>query len=214
MLIGLTGRMGAGKDTVYERIKALLPNETVTRRAFADPLKNSVCALFGITREQLEQMKNNRHAWVHLVEGDGGGSGHSVREFLQRYGTEAHRHIFGSNFWLDQTLPYSEKHRAGTGDTSYYLSEHVLVITDCRFPNEAQRVRDCGGKVFEVVGPEGPMDPDAPHASERALPANLIAGYIDNRARGDGFAWLDSELRLAGIVPQASYRSSVSSCTN
>ena len=29
----------------------------------------------------------------------------TFREFLQRYGTEAHRDVFGKDFWLEYTLP-------------------------------------------------------------------------------------------------------------
>lgn len=189
MLIGLTGRMGAGKDTVFERIKALLPHEDVVRKAFADPLKDSVCALLGITRRVLDHAKNDPDYYVVAIEGSPAGdvlASMSMRTFLQRYGTEAHRGIFGQDFWLDATLPRSSIYGP--------LSAGVTIITDCRFQNEAERVRQCGGSVYEVVGPAGPMREDAEHASERPLPAHLLDGYIDNRVRGDNFVWLDRQL--------------------
>ncbi len=186
MLIGLTGRMGSGKDTVVERLRAVTAPNAITRKAFADPLKDSVCALFGITRETLERMKNSRHAEVTLTNaGDSAGAMQSMRTFLQRYGTEAHRDIFGKNFWLDATLPINYAH-----------AHTITVITDCRFPNEAERVKVCGGYVFEVIGPLGKMDANSPHESERPLPESLLHGEIFNACRDDNFKTLDYSLRV------------------
>ena len=56
MILGLTGRMGAGKDTVFQRLEALYPR--VMQVSYARKLKESVAALFGISLEQIEQWKD------------------------------------------------------------------------------------------------------------------------------------------------------------
>lgn len=59
-----------------------------------------------------------------------------------------------------------------------------VVLTDCRFPNEADAIRDAGGQIIRVNRPEFPDDGD-PHPSETALDRNpfddlvLIDGTID-----------------------------------
>ena len=64
----------------------------------------------------------------------------NMREFLQRYGTEAHREIFGTDFWVDHALPLNLNHR-----------DRLLVVTDMRFPNEIDRVKALGGVCVKVV---------------------------------------------------------------
>lgn len=187
MILGLTGRMGAGKDTVAHRLAALLhPTTMVERRAFADRLKSSVATTFGIQVWQLEYAKNDPTAYVELSAPFGNIDGTrklTVREYLQDYGVSM-RKVFGDAFWLDQALP-----------TSLSVPEHTLVVvTDCRFPNEAERVKNMGGLVFEVVGPQGQMDPGAAHVSERALPTHLLDGYIYND-KHDGFEYLHASIR-------------------
>jgi hypothetical protein len=134
-------------------------------------------------------LKNSPEKFIYF-EGD---PAWTMRTFLQRYGTEAHRDIFGQDFWLDQTLP---KDSEGRLDDYYDDPNRLIVVTDCRFPNEAQRVKDCGGVVAEVVGPAGPMDPNAEHPSERALPSHLCNWLIWNQARDDNYEALDRELRV------------------
>jgi hypothetical protein len=191
MILGLTGRMGSGKDTVYQRLAEIvaMPDLVVERRAFADPLKDSVASLLMMDRNLEEELKRSVDDAVVVYRGRRPIRTFTMREFLQRYGTEAHRDVFGQDFWLDATLPLYE-------DNPYYRSPGtLLVITDCRFPNEAERVKECGGQVWEVVGPEGRMRADAEHASERALPAELRDGFIWNVVRDDGFKDLDDSLR-------------------
>jgi hypothetical protein len=52
-----------------------------------------------------------------------------------------------------------------------------VAITDLRYPNEAQRVLDLGGEVWEVVRPGLVSDG---HASEQTLPRDLVTLTIEN----------------------------------
>lgn len=91
----------------------------------------------------------------------------SGRQYLQNLGNEA-RTVFGENFWVDQVLP-----REPLNDTS------TLVISDVRYPNEAERIRALGGVVWEVVRPG--VDSDG-HVSEQPLPRELISYQINNNS--------------------------------
>jgi hypothetical protein len=163
MIIGLTGKKGSGKDTIATH---LIESNGFVRVAFADPLKESVAALFDISRDLIEQLKNDEAALVtlSLYDVDQSYAELSVREFLQRYGTEAHRGVFGDQFWLDATR----------GRITRLLEDGYrdLVFTDVRFDNEAELVRNLGGTMVEVHRP-GLSIADA-HASEQLPPADVL----------------------------------------
>jgi deoxyadenosine/deoxycytidine kinase len=64
-LIGISGKIGSGKDTVFEIIQKLcLTNNGPSweNKKFSDKLKDIVCILLGCTREQLEdrEFKNSK----------------------------------------------------------------------------------------------------------------------------------------------------------
>jgi hypothetical protein len=109
-----------------------------------------------------------------------------VRTYLQRYGTEAHRDIFGCDFWVDQGMRRAQEVRAASNPCT------IPVFTDVRFENEALTIKGMGGEIWHVRG----LDEDTGlHASEAPLPVSLIDRHIDNTAREDSFAGLDAQLR-------------------
>lgn len=177
-IIGLHGRMGSGKDTVLERLQVLMPDKFV-RVSFADPLKRSVAVLFGITVEQLEHLKRDDGYGVGLGPRSPGVIHTSVRDmtirtFLQRYGTEAHREIFGDDFWVEVGMREAMR----ILDASDY--KHIVVFTDVRFENEARAIIKYAGEIWEI---NGPVNDTGDHASETPLPAPFIDRYIDNTSR-------------------------------
>lgn len=170
MIIGLNGYAGSGKDTAGEY---LVMAHGFTRFAFADLLKDSVCSLFGIPREQVDRLKLDVTALVTLYiadlpvsENSGIIKEMSFRGFLQRYGTEAHREVFGEDFWVDQLF------------SRMLTSTERAVITDVRFLNEAERILQFGGLVLRIN--RSRLFEDDTHASEQPLPDWLISGEVDN----------------------------------
>lgn len=142
MIIGLNGRLKAGKDTTYGIIKELYEDDyLVTQVSFAKALKSSAAASIGVSVVSLENWKGDEE--VYFTRPDG--SKFTAREYLQWYGTEGHREVFGDNFWVDMALPYTREGQVQKYDDAIY------VVTDMRFPNEAQRVIDLGGHTVKVV---------------------------------------------------------------
>lgn len=188
MLIGLNGQIGSGKDTVYQR---LLENADchVSRIAFADKMKQSVAATLNITDDAVELDKIID--WVNRIKESGQFQlrvGNTVfdfsgREFLQWYGTEAHRNVFGEDFWVDAALP-----------PDFYHYGEIVCVTDVRFLNEAQRIHDLGGQVWRVLN--GPLTPSR-HRSEQILPLEVIDVEIANHVRDDNYAHLDGQIKAA-----------------
>lgn len=175
MLLGLTGLKGSGKDTVAAY---LIKEYGFERKAFADKLKQSAAALFGINPAEFETLKNDESIrlettesgilWSELADYAGPKISIGFREFLQRYGTESHRDVFGYNFWVDQVLPV-----AG------YYADRDIVITDVRYFGESERIKNLKGYVVRVVR-GNPMQDSDTHSSE-ADQVKIEADYeLDN----------------------------------
>jgi hypothetical protein len=190
-LVGLTGEARAGKDTVGQMIRVWGDRQgfSVERESFARKLKVSAMRALGFIGSDAallglcERLKHDASINVEFAPSAGGTvppGEHRIsgRQFLQLYGTEAHREVFGKDFWvralLDDFLPH------GPDDPRW---SNVLVITDVRFENEADAIRAYGGEVWEVVRDHNPDRLDGAlqtHASESGLPSELVDHIIDN----------------------------------
>lgn len=178
MLIGLTGTAGSGKDTVYAMLDELYGDEILVERVSpADLLYDSAAAALGVRTTDLEHWKR-QDVWIQVYDRSRPGllAAQTVRSFLQRYGTEAHRDIFGQDFWVKALTPSLVGHDG-----------IIMAVTGVRFPNEARAVREAGGVVVRVLGPETGLPP---HASEESLPDDLVDFTVDNTVRDDNFARL------------------------
>jgi hypothetical protein len=138
VIIGLGYRARAGKDTVADH---LVRGHGFTRVAFADNLKTAARAIFHLTDEQLygDRKELIDPRW-----------GLTPRDILQRLGTEGVRNVFGSHVWRKSLFLGLEPGRD-------------YVVTDVRFPDEVQEVKDAGG----VGRPGRPPRPPG-HLHDRA----------------------------------------------
>jgi hypothetical protein len=170
MVIGFTGRKGAGKDTAAQYF---VDKYGFTKVAYADVLKEAAAALFDVPVEYMDKYKNNVNARVKFLVGYEAimGAYHvhedmSLREFLQRFGTEMGREVFGPSFWVDQL-----KHRMDEG-----TMRDNYVISDVRFNNE---VTLCD-YVIEIVR-NTVQGPDV-HVSEQGLDEELVHFIVVNNS--------------------------------
>jgi len=167
MLIGFTGRKGAGKDTAA----SFLIEQGYARIAFADKLKEAVANLLDMPTQEVDSFKND--GWLTIRRPGTYPETMDGREFLQRFGTEMGRNTFGQNFWIDQwqdtytALSVMEPDKFHTG----------VVVTDVRFTNEALAIHQAGGYIIDIA--RSGYEPDG-HASEEPLPSNIIDAYILN----------------------------------
>ena len=79
----------------------------------------------------------------------------SVRDFLQKLGTDGLRYGLHENTWVNALMSdYQKESYSGyVGDTRRDIPESKWIITDTRFPNEAQAIKDAGGIVIRVDRP-------------------------------------------------------------
>lgn len=148
MLIGITGRKQAGKDSFAAR---LVEAHGFNWVAFADPIREFALALDPLVDGHYRLSEIVRSlGWDVAKE-----SIPEVRRTLQRLGTEAGRAVLGDRVWIDATL--------GKIDAI----DGPVVVTDVRFPNEAEAITSAGGILVRVVRP-GHETTDA-HPSETAM---------------------------------------------
>lgn len=196
ILIGLGGVAESGKDTTFELIEqwCLTHGYSAVREAFADRLKISAAHALGVFDNEVDfcnDLKEDRSRIDIRMVTPGEGPNTLVhnlkgREFLQYYGTEAHREVFGTDFWIDAVLPLGSETPNGPfawwNNFRYDLGKSggvadFCVITDVRFLNEAERIKDLGGQVWRLERNTGASDE---HVSEQELPGNMIDIVIDN----------------------------------
>lgn len=177
-VIGLIGKKRSGKDTFAQ----VLVDEFGYRRvAFADPLRAVALAAdpyvrieadefgpVGFTGAVFPQQTHHRLSFVvDAVGWERAKAARDVRRFLQRLGSEGIRSI-APMFWVDTAL-------RTIADT-----DAPVVVTDVRFPNEANALRALGGTLVRIVRP-GTDTADA-HASETALDAYVEDYRVNNAA--------------------------------
>ena len=135
IIIGLTGVAGSGKDTVGYYLAEQFGFETM---ALADPLRMGLMAMLGIDESVLNdrQKKEEPIEWL----------GVSPRRLLQTLGTEWGRDMIRKDLWIRLARRRLEV------VLSRWRTIPGVVITDCRFDDEAEMVRGMGGTVIHLQG--------------------------------------------------------------
>ena len=144
-LIGLTGPAGCGKDTLANHLVA---NHSYKNVKFADPIKDGLCAMFGWTREQLEDP-----AFKKTPQGP---YDRTPRYLMQTLGTEWGRNLVAPDIWMTLT----------EAKIKQFLTFRNVAVSDVRFENEAALIRELGGTVYHVTRPGLALQK---HASERGV---------------------------------------------
>lgn len=121
----LIGKARSGKDTFAEIAKK---NYDVTRYAYADNLKKVCATIMGVPVSRFYENKFEMNDdW-----------GMTYREVLQLLGTDALRNHFREDIWVKSLYSTVQS------ETNF---EKDIIITDCRFENEIDIMRE----KFDVV---------------------------------------------------------------
>lgn len=174
-LIGIHGKLGAGKDTVATVIQALCPRQ-YTSNSFARPLKEGVKAMFGWTDRELED-RSIKEAVDEFWE-------FSPRLAMQLLGTEYGRRGLRDDIWIRAAEKYYQSCQAsGAG----------VIMTDVRFENEAEWIRSKPNSILiHVVDPNALwVDPETLHPSERgvAFDKGLDYYFVNDKTLGVANIW-------------------------
>ena len=146
MILGVTGLIGSGKDTIADY---LVTHHGFKRLSFAASLKDAVSAVFGWDRELLEGTTKTSRAWREEVDewwADRLAMPNlTPRWVLQYWGTDVFRNHFHTDIWVASV---ENKLRQAKDD---------IVITDCRFSNEVNAIKQSGGITCRVTRGENPV---------------------------------------------------------
>jgi hypothetical protein len=179
-IIGISARAGGGKDTVAKmiqslilgsdfsleeitfnyRIGLLLEKESEWKiKKFAGKLKEVASIMLGVDVGMFESQSFKKE---YLKEW-----GMTVREFFKKLGTDAirnnlHENAWVKTFWVDYNNDNLDK----------------CLITDVRFPNEADSIKDRNGIVIRLTRNSENEDV---HPSETSLDNYDFDYVIDNK---------------------------------
>jgi hypothetical protein len=189
-LIGISGKLQSGKDSVYNIIQELSGNKYKNKK-FAGKLKQITSLLIGCSVDDLEdndfknkplsedwrrwfcRYKGNKyHGFfkdtlvpVYFESESEALAGRDVDEYyvdseiltprkiLQILGTDCGRDLIHSNILVNSLF-------------SDYKPENFWIITDVRFPNEANAIKKRGGVLIRI---DRPGIESSNHASETSL---------------------------------------------
>lgn len=164
-LIGVSGKIGSGKDYFAEKVTGILKKRgyIVSSNSFAKPLKEEATDLFRSFKEAEKDIQQSlvtiatdfdipQEQLEHLyslvneeLDSDPNLTGYNrsegVRLFLQYLGTDVRRNQ-QQNYWVNKFYNSLDK------------KSDFIFVTDTRFPNEADFVLEQDGTVVRIEVPE------------------------------------------------------------
>jgi len=192
IIVGLAGKKHSGKDTAFEYLSNMNGINPV-RCAFADILKNICILLFGFTNEQAFGDKKDELSqveWKNIPQfikdrypNSSKNKYLTFREIYQIVGTDIFRLMFDNDIWVKAL--FRKIFIPG-------ISFNSIVITDVRFVNELNAIKEHNGGVFNIIRPN--LHEDDQHASETSL---------DGYSNWDGVIVNDSTIDDFGKKVQA-----------
>jgi hypothetical protein len=205
--IALSGRKQVGKDTAAAMIRRMLESEgrSVATFAFAQPLKDMCVQILGISQEGAYGTDDQKNALSHILWDNmpfdiqmkytkerNPSFGFNLprsgpmtnREVLQVMGTDIFRSIY-NDVWAK--APFNRKWDAD-----------VVILTDCRFPNEKSVTEEAGGVIIRLERDTGFSDN---HPSETALDGqNFLHFYRNDGSLAGLEQYLRGVLKLEDLI--------------
>ena len=134
MLIGLIGLKGSGKDTLVNSLSAKYGDKKIINLKYANGLKKMLEDYFDIPKDVYE---NSILKEARLVYG----TKLTIRQLMIKIG--GFFRDINPYFWVHYTM-------------NQYLAlkelypNAIIIITDCRYPNELKAIIDKGGFILDV----------------------------------------------------------------
>lgn len=161
-------------------------NEIWEIKKFSDKLKDIVCLLINCTRQELEDEKFKNTAigeeWIRMYfdkDFSYKKQCFTPRELLQFIGTDLFREKLNPNIWVNSLMcEYKKTIRKTTPTFESVTTYPDWIITDVRFQNEFQAIKDRGGITIRVNRPQLPNCDN--HLSETDLDSVIFDYTIDN----------------------------------
>lgn len=190
-IIGIAGSIGSGKDSIGSIIQQLQPTRNWQIKKFAGKLKQIATILTGIPSELFEDQEfkktNLPLQWDQPQYFEGmllRTVPMTVRDMLQRLGTEALRENLHKEVWINALFADFKCTTIAQGHDEFDVLdvdvEPSWVITDLRFPNEFNAIKSRGGTTIRVTRPLQATTNAAFHSSETSLDSHTFDFEILN----------------------------------
>lgn len=155
LTLGFCGYAKSGKNTAAETFKDVVETRTgipVTMMAFADGIRQ-IGKVFGFADEVMEN-QGLKETWKHPMFNI------TPRRFMQLVGSEMFRNHLDKDCWVKLTQSrlgnisnyLIDKYgpRPSDQDGNIWKPQHIVCITDVRFPNEEALIRKFGGRIIRI----------------------------------------------------------------
>ena len=181
-IIAFTGVAGSGKSTAAQ---FLVKQHSFKLIKFAEPLKSMLHQFYrsaGVVHENLIEEKIEgrlKEAPCHYLNNN------TPRFAMQTLGTEWGRNIMGRSFWTNAW-------------TTAVVNSNMasIVCDDCRFENEAEALRQMGGKIVQIVR-EGAGLEDSHESEQIKIDPDLV--IHNNGTLDDLYKEVDQCLQFLGM---------------
>ena len=207
-LLGISAKIGCGKDTFFEVLQEKTGGAYENKK-FARSLKIIASILTNTPVEKFEDQDFKKtflsDDWIYILKDeiitDGIGlimKKMTVREFLQKLGTEAMRDGLHTNVWVNAL--FSDYNTDSFKESQDFVKkmpiEEMIIkrnnfeyhpswcITDMRFPNEYDAIKNKNGIVIRINRPRVSVND---HSSEKALDNFKFDYVINNDGTLDDF---------------------------
>ena len=191
-LISISGRMGSGKDTAGKIIQDILETNVGpfwTIKKFASGVKELASIILDVPVEKFENQefkesylpsewntyravfsdRSDFHGWEVVT------NQMTVREFLQKLGTDAMRNGLHTNVWVNMLMNEYKKFQEMVPDAQSHFPRWI--ITDTRFPNEYEALREKNALFIKIERPGIELNN---HPSETSLDNHEFNYVIEN----------------------------------
>lgn len=176
LLLGFGSRARIGKDFATEAIRQHYGAERVCRIAFADPLKFDL-------RPLLEPIGID----PIIVSGT---TKEQIRPLMVAYGETMRS--FDANYWVKRALNLIEQVRCS-----------IIIIPDCRYPNEIQALKAAGGYYIEIDAPNIPLVNDSERKNSPLCMAQadyIVQNMVQPHSSGILIPDIDFTKRLIQVI--------------
>lgn len=148
MIIALTGRAGSGKDTVAAIIQELYPDLNWQIKGFADKLRQVASLLTGIPADEMKKQEVKERfltpEWNQiktLENGNSYGLAMTVRDLLQRLGTDAVRDKLHPNSWVNALMREYDSINDKFKKSSFDLSNWHTPIAMASYERKSDKIQ-------------------------------------------------------------------------
>lgn len=177
-IIGLTGKKFHGKDTVAKIIHKYASNKIVCL-SFAKPIKQALSFIHVIPMNYFDDPELKEKPLEDW-------EGITPRQLAQWLGTDVYRDQFSRDIWLKNMELRIAKYSKDP--------DCLIIITDCRFDNEAEFIKKLGGMIWMVDASMRVPDSDDIHSSENGVHPSWVDQFLDNNG-----SYEDLDLQINAI---------------